>query len=67
MKLALNTNKGTLYKHPELGELPAQVAVPIKDEDVLLAESMEGVVVINEIVDSKNNRVNIKEVFANTK
>ena len=56
MKLALNTNKGTEINHPELGSLPAQIAIPIKDEDILLAESVEGVVIINEFMNENGDK-----------
>lgn len=67
MKLAVNSCKGTVIKHPELGELPAQVAKPINDEDSLLAEAIEGVVVINEIVNDNGESINIKEIIGNKK
>ena len=67
MKLAVNTVKGTEIKHPELGSLPSQVAIPIKDEDTLLAESINGVVVINEVLNNSRDKIEIDEIVGDKK
>ena len=54
---ALNTNKGTTIRHPDIGMLEAGTAVLISDDLVPIAKHLKGVVVFETIAGIDESKV----------
>ena len=52
--------KGTILKHPQVGELPARVAIPVPDDLAEELGQLNGVAVIDAIK-QPNSKIEIKK------
>jgi len=50
MKFVLNTKKGTMIKHPALGELKGGVAYEFTDEEAMQVKNIINILVFDEVI-----------------
>ena len=63
MPYALNVKKGTSIRHPDIGELPGGIAVPITKEQANQLKGIVDIIIfdyVQEVV-KENPKINIKE------
>jgi len=49
VKYVLNSKKGTIVNHPEIGKIPGLVAIPISDKQAIMCKHIIGLIVFDEV------------------
>jgi hypothetical protein len=57
VQYVLNKQKGTIVNHPEIGQIPGLVAVPITDKQANMCKHIRGLIVFDRVVGLNEEKV----------